>query len=51
MNDLREKVKVLEVNEAKLQAQMAERASIEEQKKVVLTALDRIKKEVEQAKA
>jgi hypothetical protein len=50
MADLKERMKKYEVGKSKVQAQMAEHASIEDQKRVVITALKKLKKEVEQAK-
>jgi site-specific DNA recombinase len=50
MKDLRGRTHALELSQAKLEARLAETHSIEEQKRVVLTALAKIKAEVESAK-
>ncbi|MBI3361896.1 MAG: hypothetical protein HY023_12385 [Chloroflexi bacterium] len=50
MRDIRGKVNVLEVSRAKIESKLAETHSIEDQKRVVLIALGKVRAEVEQAK-
>ena len=50
MKDIKSKVQVLEVSRSKLQAKLSESHSIEEQKQVVLAALQRLRVEVEKAR-
>jgi site-specific DNA recombinase len=49
MGDIRGKLKVLEISRAKLETKLAETHSIEDQKRVVLAALAKIKAEVDRA--
>ena len=51
MKDLKEKAHALEKSKAKVMAQLIESHSIEEKKQVVLTALEKIRLQVDQAKA
>jgi site-specific DNA recombinase len=51
MKDLRERGRVLAVSQAKLQAKTREAHSIEEQKQAVIAALERVREEVDRAKA
>jgi DNA repair exonuclease SbcCD ATPase subunit len=50
MKDVRARMQTLEFSKSKLQAKINETQSIEEQKKVVLAGLERIRQEIEQAR-
>ncbi len=50
MKDVRARMQTLEFSKSKLQAKVNETKSLEEQKKVVLAGLERIRREIEQAR-